>query len=159
MRLRTWQFRASRFLGRAVTRIAALATLGRMPPFVSTSALVVDGERVLVVIDPIRGEPVLPGGHLRWRETPAAGMIREVREETGYAVQICRLVGVYAGEEWSREPGVVRLVYEVRVAGGALMSSPEGEAQWISVAEFVRSDSRDALIAQRWLQGTKSELG
>ena len=73
---RRWQYRVSRRLGRLITTTAAVLTLGRMPPFVSTSAIVVEGDKLLVVIDPIRQEPVLPGGHLKWREGPEAALVR-----------------------------------------------------------------------------------
>lgn len=37
-----------------------------------------------------------PGGRLEDNETPEDGVIREVYEETGYHVQVARLVGVYS---------------------------------------------------------------
>jgi 8-oxo-dGTP diphosphatase len=121
-----------------------------MPPFVSTSAVATDGDRILAVIDPIRGEPVLPGGHLKWREVPERALSREVYEETGYSVVVRRLIGVFGGEVWSDEPGVVRIVYEAAVTGGALTSSAEGEACWLSIADFLAMSRRDAAIVQRW---------
>jgi ADP-ribose pyrophosphatase YjhB (NUDIX family) len=117
-----------------------------MPPFVSTSAVVVVRDRILVVFDPIRREPILPGGHLTWRESPEAAIVREVREETGYLIEPRRRLGVFAGEEWSGEPGVVRVIYEGEIVGGSLHSSSEGEARWIPVKDLLRSTSRDALV-------------
>lgn len=151
--LLVWQFRVSRALGKLVTRVAAALTLYRMPPFVSASAVVVDGERVLVVMDPIRREPVLPGGHLSWRESPTDAVVREVREETGYLIRPEKLLGVYTGQQLVGEEGIVRLVYESTVAGGALTSSHEGEAIWIPVKELAGSDTRDAPIVRSWLNG------
>ncbi|GAC1327283.1 MAG: hypothetical protein NVS2B16_30830 [Chloroflexota bacterium] len=145
----TLQYRISRFLGRLVTTSAAVLTLGRMPPFVSASALVIMDGRILVVIDPIRHEPVLPGGHLKWRETPEAAVIREVREETGYRIEVERLFGVFSGEEWADEPGIVRVLYVARVSGGTLRSSAEGEAVWMPVTSLSQSDTRDAPILRR----------
>jgi ADP-ribose pyrophosphatase YjhB (NUDIX family) len=134
-----------------ITRTAAILTFERMPPFVSTSALVVEGDRLLVVIDPIRHEPVLPGGHLKWREKPEAAVVREVREETGIVIEPRDLVGVFAGEEWSGEPGIVRLIYEARPCGGVLTSSPEGEARWMLFSELAQSHTRDAPVLRIWL--------
>src|SRR5579862_7404432 len=108
-----------------------------MPPFISTSAIILDSDRLLVVHDPIRGEPILPGGHLRWRETPLAALAREVFEETGYQVQTGSLVGVFAGEAWSGEPGIVRVVYEAEIVGGDLRSSAEGEALWMPLHDML----------------------
>ena len=147
-----WRYRVLRALGRLVTLLAAGLTLGRMPPFVSTSALVVDGDRVLVVVDPVRGEPTLPGGHLKWAEKPLAAVIREVQEETGYVIHPGKLVGVFSGREWAGERGVVRIVFAATVAGGSLSSSPEGEAAWIPLDELLSSSTRDAPIVQGWLE-------
>lgn len=150
--LRVWQYRVSRRLGKLITRFAAVVTLGRMPPFVSTCALVLDGERILVVIDPIRREPVLPGGHLKWSETPEGAVVREVREETGLTIHPSELFGAFAGQEWTGEGGVIRIVYQARVVEGELASSPEGEAMWMPVHDLVTSETRDAPLVRHWLE-------
>jgi 8-oxo-dGTP pyrophosphatase MutT (NUDIX family) len=106
---RVWQYRTLRHLGRFVTCTAAILTFGRMPPFVSASAIVLDGDRILAVLDPISNQAVLPGGHLRWKERPQAALIREVREETGYIVETQQLVNVCSGDESSGEFGNVRI--------------------------------------------------
>jgi 8-oxo-dGTP diphosphatase len=145
-----WRYRVLRRLGRSVTRIAAALTLGEMPSFVSTSAIVVDGQSLLVVVDAIRNEAVLPGGHLKWDEDPQEAVIREVREETGYTIEPGDLIGVFAGKERAGERGIVRLVYEASVVGGALTSSGEGEARWLPLAEVAASETRDAWLVQMW---------
>lgn len=147
---RTQQFRFSRTAGKVLVHLAALAMLYRMPPFVSASALVARDGRLLVVHDPIQDEPVLPGGHLKWRETPVDGLVREVWEETGYLVEPRSLVTVVAGPEWAGEPGVVRIVYTAEIIGGALASSPEGEATWHDIEMLASSSTRDAAIVQVW---------
>lgn len=154
--LRIWQYRLSRRAGRIITRVASTLTLERMPPFTSTSAIVTDGENVLVVIDPIRREPILPGGHLKWREKPEMAVVREVREETGYTIEPQALLAVFAGEEWSGEAGVVRVVYEAAVTGGALQESPEGVPQWMPARVLAGTDTRDAPIIRLWLEGVNS---
>jgi ADP-ribose pyrophosphatase YjhB (NUDIX family) len=146
------RYRAKRLLGRAVTRLAAALTLGHMPPFVSTSAVVVVRDRVLVVFDPIRAEPILPGGHLTWRESPEAALVREVREETGYIIEPRHLLGVFAGDEWSGESGIVRVVYSAEIVGGSLRSSAEGETRWLPLGELLGSTTRDAPIVRVWRQ-------
>jgi ADP-ribose pyrophosphatase YjhB (NUDIX family) len=123
-----------------------------MPPFVSASAVVVDGDRILSVLDPVLSEPTLPGGHLKWRETVVDALVREVREETGYLIEPRELLGVFSGEEWAGEPGIVRVIYEAAVVGGTLASSGEGEACWRPLRELARADTRDAPIIQRWLE-------
>lgn len=60
-------------------------------PAVGVGGIVRDGAgRVLLVQrgrDPGRGTWSFPGGHLRWGETLADGVRREVREETGLRVE------------------------------------------------------------------------
>jgi ADP-ribose pyrophosphatase YjhB (NUDIX family) len=146
------QFRVSRRLGRVVTRTAALLTLGKMPPFVSTSGVVIQDGRVLMVSDPIRNELVLPGGHLKWDEDPQKAVAREVREETGILIEPRDLLGVYSGKQWSGERGIVRVIYLADAAGGNLQSSAEGEAQWVDVQSVARADTRDAPLVRAALE-------
>ncbi|MGI8968458.1 MAG: NUDIX hydrolase [Chloroflexota bacterium] len=148
----TWQYLLARRLGRGVTRIAAALTLERMPPFVSASAIVVDGEHVLVVRDPIRDELILPGGHLNWRESPEMAAVREVREETGLEIELSGLLGVVSGEKGAGEAGIVRVLYSATATGGTLTSSGEGEASWADIQSVAATDSRDAPIVRLWLQ-------
>jgi ADP-ribose pyrophosphatase YjhB (NUDIX family) len=152
--LTSGRYRVSRALGKTITRAAAFLTFGRMPPFVSTSAIVTDGDRLLVVIDPIRREPILPGGHLRWNENPEQAVVREVREETGIVIEPEALVAVVAGEEWTGENGVVRIVYTGSVEGGSLSSSEEGEAAWLPLIQAEEQMLRDAPIVARWRKGS-----
>ena len=145
-----WRYRILRTLGRLVTRTCAALTLGHMPPFVSTSALVVEGSQILVVIDPIRREPILPGGHLAWDESPEAAAMREVREETGIEIEIEALLGVLSGEVLAGERGIVRVVYRGKVTGGSLQSSAEGAACWMEIDDVTAAAGRDAPIVRRW---------
>lgn len=150
------RYRILRRLGRLCIRVAAIATFGNMPPFVSASVLVRDRELVLVVMDPIRREPILPGGHLKWAESPPQAAVREVWEETGYTIELQRLLGVYAGKEHAGEGGVVRLIYEGEVLAGQLTPSSEGEPRWILMTEVSESNTRDAPIVKDWLMAQDS---
>lgn len=125
-----------------------------MPPFVSASVVVVVHEQLLTVLDPIRREAVLPGGHLRWEEHPRLGAAREVREETGFEVVAGALVGVYAGRDLAGESGIVRVVYTGQIVGGSIRSSREGKAAWLSAYDYSTSTARDAPIVADWLNST-----
>jgi len=107
-----------------------------------------------MVVDPIRREPVLPGGHLKWRETPEHAVVREVSEETGYNVEIRSLLGVFSGEETTGEPGVVRVVYTAAITGGSLQPSPEGKPVWLRLDAI--DGTRDAAIVRVAAQLTGS---
>ena len=59
-----------------------------MSPIVGVGAVIVDGDRVLLVRrgqEPLKGEWSLPGGVLELGETLEQGVRREVLEETGPA--------------------------------------------------------------------------
>jgi len=68
----------------------------------------------------------IPGGALDPGEDPAAGIIREVREETGLDVVPERLIGVYGGPDHiSRYPNgdivaFTSICFACRVTGGTL---------------------------------------
>jgi 8-oxo-dGTP diphosphatase len=51
--------------------------------------------RVLLVRSSKRGEWELPGGKVRKAESPNAGVVREVKEESGLRVEPIRLIGVF----------------------------------------------------------------
>jgi ADP-ribose pyrophosphatase YjhB (NUDIX family) len=62
-----------------------------------------------------------PGGGLERGEPPWAGVVREVKEETGLEVTVERLAGIYC---W---PALDEIIFSFvcRAAGGALTSSEE----------------------------------
>lgn len=83
---------------------------------VSVAGVVVDdAERVLLVRRRDNGQWEPPGGVLEIGETFEAGVRREVREETGLAIEVDRLTGVYK----NMARGVVALVFRCRSGGGA----------------------------------------
>jgi 8-oxo-dGTP pyrophosphatase MutT (NUDIX family) len=72
-------------------------------PFLYTVAAVFDADGRLLVTERATGITApadggrwcLPGGAVEVGESPAAAVAREVREETGLAVRVTRLVGLY----------------------------------------------------------------
>ena len=66
-------------------------------PIVGVGAVIVDGDRVLLVKrahEPLKGEWSLPGGAVEVGETLEAALVREVREETGLDVDVGPVVEV-----------------------------------------------------------------
>jgi 8-oxo-dGTP diphosphatase len=119
-------------------------------PFVAVGAVIVEDGRVLLVrrgSEPLRGHWTLPGGVLEVGETLAAGVAREVKEETGLEVETVELVEIL--DRIYREGERVRYHYVIadylcRVTGGELRAASDAEAvRWVERAEW---NSHSALI-------------
>ncbi|MEX5631355.1 NUDIX domain-containing protein [Parafrankia sp. FMc2] len=80
----------------------------------------------------------IPGGVLEQGETFYEALIREVREETGIAVEPVRLTGIYP----NLPRAVVALVFLRRVAEVGVVPATETEeataVEWLAVDEIVR---------------------
>lgn len=106
-------------------------------------------EHVLLALWNEPDEPLwtLPGGGVDLHESAEEGAIREVREESGYDVELEGLLGVdtlatapedriVASERWQKN---VRVVFRARVVGGELTHEVDGttdEARWIPLADL-----------------------
>jgi ADP-ribose pyrophosphatase YjhB (NUDIX family) len=150
--VRKYQF--LRWLGRLSVETAALFTLGRMPPMVSTAAIVCRDGDILTIRDTAQGMLVLPGGHLHWRESVEEGLRREVREETGYEIQPVRLLDVFSSSSGFSDRGIIRVIWEARIAGGSERSSSEGAVHWVNVNAAELRNTRDGGIVRRWLDSS-----
>lgn len=98
----------------------------------------------------------LPGGGLRFGESPESAVIRELAEETGQDGQVIRLVEVSDNLlKLESRPGTVhaiRIVYEVRVSGGQLREEQQGTTDacsWLTIEEAGRLNLND--LARRAL--------
>ena len=75
--------------------------------------------------EPFEGQWALPGGFVEVGETVEAAAVREVAEETGLAVELARLVGVYS--EPNRDPRGhnVSVAFIARVLSGELAAASD----------------------------------
>ena len=99
---------------------------------VATSAVVVDGQgRILMQRRADTGNWALPGGEMEMGESLTDSVIREVREETGYEIEVTGLVGTYTDPRHIivYSDGEVRrqfnICYTARIVGGRLAVSGE----------------------------------
>lgn len=70
--------------------------LSRPTPFAAGDAAVIDeAGRILLIRRADNGKWAMPGGALEVGETPAEGVVREAREETGVICRPVALVGVF----------------------------------------------------------------
>ena len=112
-------------------------------------AVIVRDEHVLLALwnEPEVPTWTLPGGGVELHESPEEGVVREVREETGYDVELGALLGVDAfvmSAEKRFEPvgdrpqKNVRVFYAATVTGGELRDEIGGstdQARWIPLAD------------------------
>lgn len=112
-------------------------------PLVAVGAIIVAAGRVLLVrrgTQPLKGQWSLPGGALEIGETLSAGLIREVREETGLVVEPVELIElldrIYRDGERVRYHYVIA-DYLCRVTGGDLRAASDAdEVRWVERAEW-----------------------
>lgn len=95
-----------------------------------------EDERFLLVQrgeDPGKGLWGLPGGFVEMGETVTEALLREIFEETGYDLEIGKLVGVWSFFNTSKKIAGVALVYATRVTGGTLhIASDSTNAEWVT---------------------------
>ena len=119
-------------------------------PMVGVGAVIVDGGRVLLVRrgrEPLKGHWSLPGGALEVGESLHAGLVREVKEETGLTVEPLELIELL--DRIHRDGERVRYHYVIadylcRVVGGALIAASDAdEVRWVERSEW---NSHSALV-------------
>ncbi len=121
-------------------RLPLDAERGYLTPKLDLRAAVHDTDgRLLLVREVSDGRWALPGGWADIGETLAEGVVREVREETGFVVEVERLLGVYDRERTGHPPMLhftLKAVLRCRLVGGVATPSAETDA----VAWFAAED-------------------
>ncbi|MEO6207524.1 MAG: NUDIX domain-containing protein [Candidatus Limnocylindrales bacterium] len=104
-----------------------------------------DGRVLLCHIAPSVGVGdmwTLPGGGLDFGESPAAAVVRELAEETGYIGEVGDLLDVsdrvFSDAQASDRLHAIRIVYAVRIVGGELRDESDGSTdtcRWVSAVD------------------------
>ena len=68
---------------------------GYATPKIDVRGAVFDANRILLVREQSDGLWTLPGGWADVGESPAEAVVREIREESGFETQVCKLVALY----------------------------------------------------------------
>ena len=126
-------------------------------PVVGVGAVIIDGDRVLLVRrghEPLKGQWSVPGGAVEVGETLEAATAREVLEETGLDVEVGPLVDVLdrlrLDEQGRAQFHYVLIDFVCRPVGGTLAcASDADEAVWVdagALAEYRVAPSTMAVI-------------
>ena len=91
--------------------------------------VIIPSERGVVLIrrgtEPFKGQWALPGGFVEVGETVEEAAYREAAEETGLAVEVARLVGVYSDPERDPRGHNVSVAFLARVLSGDLVAATD----------------------------------
>jgi len=93
--------------------------------------------------DPLRGKWVAVGGKCEPGETPEECIRREVREETGLELQDLLLRGIITFVVQNRDTSMetcYTFVFECSAFRGELITSNEGDLQWVTDTKLSRLD-------------------
>jgi 8-oxo-dGTP diphosphatase len=74
---------------------------------------------------PFEGQWALPGGFVEVGETVKEAAVREAAEETGLAVEVSRLIGVYSDPDRDPRGHNVSVAFLVRVLSGQMKASSD----------------------------------
>lgn len=119
-------------------------------PIIGVGAVVVDGDRVLLVrrdTEPLKGEWSVPGGMLELGEKLHDGIRREVLEETGLIVEPGEVLDVFdsifTDNEGRTEYHYVLIDYLCRpISGEAKAGTDVSEVRWVREAELPAMELR-----------------
>ena len=113
-------------------------------PVVGVGAVVLDGDRVLLIKRghaPLKGQWSLPGGSVEIGETLEQAVAREVLEETGVTIEVGPMVDVL--DRISRDIDgrvdhhFVLIDFAARPSGGLLRSGSDADdAEWVPLSEL-----------------------
>ncbi len=113
-------------------------------PIVGVGAIIVDGERALVVrraTEPLKGQWSIPGGMLELGEKLREGVIREVKEETSLEIEVGDVLDVF-DSIFPDPTGRTQYHYVLidflcrPVRGQLLASSDVDDAKWVTSEEL-----------------------
>jgi 8-oxo-dGTP diphosphatase len=120
-----------------------------------------DGRVLLVrrAIEPFCGYWDIPGGFLEAEEHPAAGVVREIEEETGLRIRLTALLGIYIATYGAESEYTLNIHYLAEVVSGEPRpASDVSELAWFAPHELpsdlaFRSDYQALEDWQRAMRG------
>jgi ADP-ribose pyrophosphatase YjhB (NUDIX family) len=101
---------------------------GYATPKIDIRAAVFDADRILLVKERSDGFWTLPGGWADIGDSPSLAAVREVKEESGFDVEVKKLVAVYDRDKHQHPPiqyHVFKIFFLCELRGGAATESVE----------------------------------
>jgi 8-oxo-dGTP diphosphatase len=109
-------------------------------PALSVDVVVVEGNKILLVK---RGQPphqgmwALPGGFVEYGEMVESAAKREVQEETGIAIDLSAILGVYSDPKRDPRDHTVSVVFVGKMVGGQLQGGDDAaDAKWYDMNDL-----------------------
>jgi len=112
----------------AVVRDLFAHAVNHATPMIDVRTAAFRDGQVLLVRERRDGRWALPGGWADVGETPSEAAAREVREESGFAVRITRLLALYDKRKYPHPPQpyyCYKLFFAAEIVGGAAADSDE----------------------------------
>lgn len=98
-------------------------------PALTVDAVIICEDDSIVLIkrkkDPYKESWALPGGFVEYGETVESAAIREVKEETGLDVDLCKIIGVYSDPDRDPRGHTVTICYLAIKTGGNLKADTD----------------------------------
>ena len=124
--------------------------------------VVIPSEDGIVLIrranDPFEGQWTLPGGFVEVGETVETSATREAAEETGLAVELARLTGVYSDPDRDPRGHNVSVAFLARVLGGDLIAATDAAEVAVLDPDSVELAFDHRSIIADALGGPKAQL-
>jgi len=109
-------------------------------PALTVDVVVIEGNKILLVKrgqPPHQGEWALPGGFVEYGETSEAAAKREVQEETGIAIELSAILGVYSDPDRDPRGHTVSVVFVGRMVSGQLQGGDDAaDAKWYDINDL-----------------------
>ncbi|MFH2055250.1 MAG: NUDIX domain-containing protein [bacterium] len=99
-------------------------------PSPAAGAVIVDQGKLLLVKRagyPREGDWCIPAGFVEWDESPAECAVRELKEETGFDIELQGLFNVYSGNDDPRTNALL-ILYFGKIVGGAAEADDDAAA-------------------------------
>jgi len=105
-----------------------------------------DQGRILMIESPLRGwEP--PGGQVELGEDAIEAWIREVKEESGYDIEVTNLVNVIQNTGGPKSEPKLGLIFKGLLVGGMAQTSAESLAvDWFTVEQMLNLIESEATL-------------